>query len=126
VTGDADLIDVDLASSERRLLRYGITEWGGPAHCTEEMAVAIGFVSVRDLFDNRDRLVRAIGGGDPLTSRDWRRVLLSTEVVFASDVVGSGIDWRSTTGLSDEDTIVLLRSVQRKVLSRIARPAARE
>ncbi|SCL60301.1 hypothetical protein GA0070606_3249 [Micromonospora citrea] len=52
---------------------------------------------------------------EPLTGSQWRKLLLSTEIVFASDVVGSGCDWSITTGLSDEETIKLLRVVQRKV-----------
>lgn len=41
--------------------------------------------------------------------------LLATEIVFASDVIGAGLDWIHTTGLSDGESIALLRSVQRKV-----------
>ncbi|MFD2091298.1 hypothetical protein [Blastococcus deserti] len=51
----------------------------------------------------------------PLTRRDWARALLATEIVFASNLVGSGLDWSSTTGLSDEETIALLRTLQRKI-----------
>ncbi len=40
---------------------------------------------------------------------------MSTEVVFASDVVGSGLDWPITTGITDEETIRLLRGLQRKL-----------
>jgi hypothetical protein len=36
-----------------------------------------------------------------MTSDDWRRVLLSVEIVLASDVVGSGVDWRITAGKID-------------------------
>jgi hypothetical protein len=50
-----------------------------------------------------------------LSRDDWRRVLLATEVVFASDVFGSGLDWSTTTGFSDADSISLLRSIQRKM-----------
>jgi hypothetical protein len=50
--------------------------------------------------------------GQPLSRADWRRALLATEIVFASDVVGSGLDWSITTGLADEDTIGLLRAMQ--------------
>lgn len=46
---------------------------------------------------------------------DWVRTLLATEIVFASDVVGSGLDWPITSGLPDEETMHLLRSVQRKI-----------
>ena len=40
-----------------------------------------------------------------------------TELVFASDLVGSGVDWATTTGFNDDETIRLLRSIQRKLVS---------
>jgi hypothetical protein len=67
---------------------------------------------------SRPRLRPLIRTGQPLNRRDWRRALIATEIVFASDVFGSGWDWSITTGISDEDTIRILRSLQRK----IARP----
>ena len=43
-------------------------------------------------------------------------MLILTEVVFVSDLVGSGVEWETTTGLSDEVTIRLLRGIQRKLV----------
>jgi hypothetical protein len=54
----------------------------------------------------------------PLTQVDWARVLLATEIVFVSDLMGSGVEWPTTTGLSDESTI---RTIQRN-LGRTIRP----
>ena len=108
------MLSPDLDDVERRLLRGGVVEWGGPARCTEEMAVAMGFASVQDLFDSTRRLAGAIAAGSALSAADWLRVLLATEVVFASNTIGSGHDWTSTTGLSDAESLLALRSVQRK------------
>jgi hypothetical protein len=58
--------------------------------------------------------------GQPLTPADWRRALLATELAFASDVLGSGVEWSTTTGWRDDETIRCLRNIQRK-LARIAR-----
>ena len=110
-----ELLDPDLEPDERHLLRWGVVEWGGPARCTEEMAVAMGFRSVQDLFDSTDRLTAAIQAGTPLIAADWLRVLLATEIVFASNTMGSGLDWSITSGLTDDQSITLLRSVQRKL-----------
>jgi hypothetical protein len=112
-------ITIDLNESERFLLRCGLVEWGGPARCTEEMSIALGFESVEDLFAQRDRLIEAIGAGEPMTRFDWLRVLLATEIVFASNLVGSGMDWSITTGLSDAESVVTLRGVQRKLTSHV-------
>lgn len=110
--------DLPLTDSERRLLRAGLLEWGGPARCTDDMAVAMGFESVDDLFAEGDRIRQALEKREPLSRTDWIRTLLATEVVFASNVLGSGHDWSITTGLSDQESVVLLRSVQAKIPAR--------
>lgn len=113
---DGRLVQVDLTKDERRVLEMGLIEWGGPAACTNEMALAMGFAGVGDPFDDGSRLANSIRDGAPLTPRDWTRALLATEIVFASNVLGSGLDWRSTTGFDDVVTIGLLRSLQRKLM----------
>jgi hypothetical protein len=110
-----ELVEVALSDDERGLLQCGLLEWGGPARCTDALAVAMGFSDLADFDAERDRLRDALADGQPLTVRDWSRTLLATEIVFASDVVGSGLDWSITTGLRDHETIALLRRVQRKM-----------
>lgn len=114
-----DLVfDLALTDAERHLLWVGLVEWGGPARCTDEMAAAMGFVSVDDLFAQGDRIRAKLESHQPLSRDDWVRTLLATEIVFASNVMGSGCDWSITTGISDEDTIHTLRSVQAKIPAR--------
>ncbi|WP_093572402.1 hypothetical protein [Amycolatopsis rubida] len=110
-----ELVAIELADDERKVLGRGLAEWGGPAHCTEALAVAMGFRSVADLYEEGRRLHAALTAGDPLGPRDWRRMLVATEIVFASDVFGSGCDWSITTGFSDEETIKILRRLQRTI-----------
>jgi hypothetical protein len=109
-------IDVKLTADETRLLTAGLVEWAGPARCTEALARAMGFTDVEDLFRQSDRLIPALRNAQPLARRDWTRALLATEIVFASEVVGSGWDWQSTVGWSDETTIEVLRQLQRKLM----------
>jgi hypothetical protein len=106
----------NLDDVERRLLRWGVIDWGGPARCTDEMAIAMGFSSVQHLFDSADRLAAAIKSGASLSAAEWLRVQLATEIVFASNTMGSGLDWSITTGLSGEESLAALRSVQRKLV----------
>lgn len=115
------LLSMSLADDERYLLRMGLNEWGGPADCSDAMAVAMGFRSVQDLFTKSRRLIDMLDAHQPLSRRDWARIVIATEIVFASDLLGSGTDWQFTTGLADEETIKLLRSVQGKVLPAIRR-----
>jgi hypothetical protein len=110
-------IQLRLSEDERALLRAGLNEWGGPARCTEEFAVAMGFESVADLFATGDRIGDAIVAGVPLSRTDWTRALLATEVVFASNVIGSGWDWQATTGLNDQATLGMLRSLQLRMVT---------
>lgn len=75
----------------------------------------MGFGSVQALFREADRLIEAIEGEQPLSRWDWSRALIATEIVFASDVMGSGHDWSMTTGLDDAPTLVRLRELQVKL-----------
>lgn len=115
-----ELIDLELTDVERTVLAVGLNEWGGPARVTEEFACAMGFRDQADMFGESQRIMKQLGRGEPLAALDWARTVLATEVVFASDLVGSGRDWTSTTGFSDVDTIELLRTIQGK-LPRIVR-----
>jgi hypothetical protein len=110
--------DLPLTDAERDLLWAGLVEWGGPARCTDDLAVAMGFASVEDLFAQGDRIGKVLKEKQPLTRQDWVRTLLATEIVFASNVVGSGHDWSITTGIADDESIRLLRSVQAKIPAR--------
>lgn len=111
----SERIQLDLTDRERAILRSGLVEWGGPARVTQELAVAMGFRDQADLFSDGDRLVEALQAGQPMTPLDWARTILATEIVFASNLVGSGRDWSVTTGFSDADTLASLREIQRKV-----------
>ena len=97
-TGSDDLVNFDLSADEREFLREGLSQWGGPAGCTEELAVAMGFESARDLLSETKRLVVAVSTGTPMSGRDWARTLVSTEIDFASDVFGAGVEWETVTG----------------------------
>ncbi|WP_328940410.1 hypothetical protein OG259_00970 [Streptomyces sp. NBC_00250] len=104
-----------LAADEITLLRRALLEWGGPARCSDPMAVAMGFADSRDLLDQCGRLRSALHDDEPLAPVDWARTLLAVEIVFVSDLAGSGVEWQTTTGRSDESTIRSLRSIQRKL-----------
>ncbi|WP_405388861.1 hypothetical protein OG596_13515 [Streptomyces sp. NBC_01102] len=111
---------LSLTEEESRLLQQGLIEWSGPARCTEEFAVAMGFDSVEDVI-RRGLWIRgvleAMGDLDPM---DWARALLATELAFASDVVGSGYEWSTTTGWPDDITVRVLRSVQLKLIRTVS------
>ena len=106
---------VVLDDEERRFLRAALLDWGGPAHPTDELAAAMGFGSAKNLSGDTRALWKRIEARETLTTEDWRRVLLAVEIVFASDVVGSGVDFSTTSGIPDEEAIKILRGLQRKL-----------
>lgn len=117
MTHDAnEVVAIDLTDEEWRLLDCGLNQWGGPARCTDELAVAMGFAGYHDFHCAiEQRLFPRLDAKAGLTRLDWVRTLLAAEIAFASGVFGSGSDWPIIVGRSDEDTIRLLRSIQRKV-----------
>ncbi|MGW6280318.1 hypothetical protein [Kribbella sp. NPDC055071] len=110
-----ELIRVEFDDQELRFLRAALLDWGGPAAPTDEISVAMGFTNARLLASEAWALWKRIEAGEGLSLADWRRTLLAVEIVFVSDVVGSGLDWRLTSGVSDEESIDILRRVQRKL-----------
>jgi hypothetical protein len=98
-----------------QLLGVGLIEWGGVAYCTNEFAVAMGFDSAQSMPIACRRIRKELIECGSLESNDWIRSLLATEVAFVSDVVGSGYEWSTTTGWLDEETVLTLRTVQRKL-----------
>jgi hypothetical protein len=116
VSVDDTPIAVDLQPVEREMLATGLIEWGGPAHCTDALAIAMGFASCADIEAQGSYLIPLLRRGSALTPSEWTRTLLATEIVWASDVVGAGSDASILFGRSDVEAIGTLRSVQRKLL----------
>jgi hypothetical protein len=105
-----------LTRSERKFLAAGMLEWSGPGRASDELARAMGFENEINLREQGLLLHDALRARDSLTPLDWTRALISTEVCFASDYFGAGVEWPIVTGFSDEESIRLLRSLQRKLI----------
>ncbi len=114
-------VPVNLTSPERELLARGLSEWGGPARATDLLARAMGFSDSYALLREGDAIIDALRTGKDLSRADWARALVATELAFASDYYGSGVEWPTTVGMSDEETVRCLREVQRKLVG-VARP----
>jgi hypothetical protein len=87
-----DIVEIELTDSEWFMLNRGLSEWGGPARCTDPMAAAMGFGDVERMFAEMDRLYQVTKEHRAMSRCDWARTLLATEIVFASSVIGSGGD----------------------------------
>lgn len=116
-----ELFEPALTDDEWFLLRNGLLQWCGPAHCTDELAVAMGFAGARDLGDQiLARLLPALDERRPLSRVDWLRVIVGVEFVFISRPFGAAWDWEVVTGLDEGESFRLIRSIQRKIGPEIA------
>lgn len=115
---ETTLIAIDLTERERDFTARALYEWHGSASWTPLPIDALG-LSDWDEFDHlTERLETAVKSGEPLTDLDWARALFLTEISWASNLVGSGLDFAIVTGVDDNEAITLLRSIQRKASNR--------
>jgi hypothetical protein len=122
-----DVVTIELTEPEWTMLGRTMMEWGGAARCTDVMAEAMGFGNVDGLFAETDRFLDLTRAHLPMSRWDWARLLLATEIVFASTVVGSGLSWDTgDVRVTDEESFRTLRSLQRKVMATVARDVMRE
>ena len=110
-----EAVAVELDDDERAFLRAALLDWGGPTNPTDEIAVALGSRDAASLSADTRALWKRFEAEGALSTDAWRQVLLAVEVVFVSDVVGSGLDWPITSGFSDADSIRILRGLQRRL-----------
>lgn len=52
-----------------------------------------------------------------MSDLDWARALFLTEISWACDLVGAGVEFELVSPFTDEEAVKLLRSIQRKVSS---------
>ena len=97
------------------MLNAGLTDWFGPAHATDVVPQLFGYSDPKEMDSDHWRIAQAIRAGEPLSLRDWTRALLSTEIIFVSEVIGDGSDWDAIYGGPDEDWMRVLRGLQLKI-----------
>ena len=109
-------VDVGLTEAERDFVTRGLCEWGGPARAAQESAILAGFADAEEMYAGTQRLRRALERQEPLSRRDWRRAAILTELIFASDFYGAGVEWEIVTGRDEVADLRLLRELQRKLI----------
>ncbi|WP_157900632.1 hypothetical protein [Mycobacterium rhizamassiliense] len=110
---ESELIDLGLTDDERLLISHGLSEYGGPIRGQVVMTRALGLSDSGAFNDLVARLRGAIFRKQPLSKLDWARAVFLTEVSWASDLVGSGLDFK--TNFHDDEAAPLLRSIQWKL-----------
>lgn len=105
-----------LTPEELDVIGRALAEWGGPAHSTDDLARAIGFADAAGFSTATKALTARLSNAMALQPHEWLQLQLATELVFGSDVFGSGVEWPTTSGLDDAVTVRILRDVQRKLI----------
>lgn len=109
----ADPVTIDLTDDERRFMFYGLGEWLGPARGAPLLLSMFGMSTTDEFYDMVTRLTEAMRTAQPLSDLDWARALVLTEISWASQLLGAGVDF--ATNVRDEIAVRLLRSIQYKI-----------
>jgi hypothetical protein len=111
-------VEIALRNDEYRLLSHGLFQWNGPASVSDPVALFVSYPSAEAMEKDLPRLSKLLDEG-AMEPRDWWRVLLTTEIAFVSDMYGVGVDWSTVTPFRDDESVEILRSIQRKVAKAI-------
>lgn len=103
----------------------GFDQWSGPARPQPESAQLVGFDGPEEMAEGIRRLRGAIASGEATSRLDWKRALIATELIFASDTFGAGVEWEIVTGRDEVADLRILREVQRKLVG-VCPPSTRE
>ncbi|MGO9506950.1 MAG: hypothetical protein ACLPXZ_06240 [Mycobacterium sp.] len=112
---DSELVAIDLTDEERQLMLQGLNEYGGPVQRGVPLLLAplLGLSTIDEFWTLTERLMEGIEAKESLSDLDWARALFLTEICWASNVIGAGVDF--ATSFRDEAAAPLVRSIQRKV-----------
>jgi hypothetical protein len=111
----AELVAVNLTDDERKFIGQTLDEWRSSASGKPFPFQVLELSTWEEFGELVIRLEHAVAGGEALTDLDWARVLFLTELTFASNLVGSGLDFAIVTAFSDAEALRLLRGLQRKI-----------
>ncbi|THV28723.1 hypothetical protein [Glycomyces paridis] len=111
------LIPLGFDRDEREFFARTLEESGGPAHVTDTLAVFVGFTDANDMIKRCNDIADLARRDGLIAAIDLKRAQLASEILFSSDIYGSGLDWEATTGLDNADAIALLRRIQVKMLN---------
>jgi hypothetical protein len=114
MTSSSELVAVDLTDRERKFIEQALQQWGLSASDAPFPFQMLGLSTWEEFGNLTVRLEGAVANGEPLSDLDWARVLFLTEITWASDLVGAGLDFATVTGFSDSEAVSLLRGLQRR------------
>jgi hypothetical protein len=110
-------VAVELTEDERDFIQHTLEQWALSAASKPFPFQVLGLQTWEEFGNLTGRLQHAVTDGEPLTDLDWARVLFLTEITWASNIIGSGLDFAIVTRFSDTEAVGLLRGLQRKISS---------
>ncbi|SDD15675.1 hypothetical protein [Glycomyces harbinensis] len=111
------LMQLGFSREEREFFARALEESSGPAHISNALAAFIGFADADSMVKRCEELANQVRQYDRIDETDLARSQLACEILFSSDIHGSGLDWEATSGFDDRDAIQLLRQIQVKMLN---------
>jgi hypothetical protein len=115
MTDSSHLVAIELTDDERDFIQQTLEQWALSAASTPFPFQVLGLSTWEEFGLLTGRLERAVVAGEPLTDLDWARTLFLTEITWASNLVGSGLDFATVSRFADTAAVALLRSLQRKI-----------
>jgi hypothetical protein len=115
MTSSSGLVAVELTDDERNFIRQTLRQWESTAAGQPFPFQVLGLATWEEFGALTLRLEQAVSDREALTDLDWARALFLTEITWASDLIGSGLDFDVVTSFSDTEAVTLLRGLQRKI-----------
>jgi hypothetical protein len=88
-------IDVGLNREEVEFMVVGFGQWFGPVRPEAVSAQLVGYGTTDEMADGISRLRDALRAGAALSRRDWKRVLIATELILGAMPSAQGSNGRS-------------------------------
>lgn len=117
MSSPAELVAVELSATEREFIAQVLQQWGLSASDAPFPFQILEMSTWEQFGELTRRLQRAVINNESLTDLDWARVMFLTEITWASNLVGSGLDFAIVTRFTDTEAVALLRELQRKISS---------
>jgi hypothetical protein len=107
-----------LTPREREFVDAALASYTGVAFNAPIPVIALGFADRDRFVEEVGRLRRAVADAVTLNELETARVLFLSELAFGSDLLGAGVEFQLVSPLRDDEAVVVLRALQRKLYTR--------
>jgi hypothetical protein len=109
-----------LSEEQRRFLSTALDVWHGPASWRPLPITVLGYADWTEFDADIARMRTELDQAEPQFSVvEWTRILLLSEISFASNLLGAGVEFDIVTAWRDPEALPMLRSIQRALSGRV-------